>query len=114
MMPGRAERTEIVTKGTKVRVVLYDLGEGVTRTVLHSPPKGDADPNEVSWLEHDTSGYTDGGPSCDECGACECDDPEHTDDGAECVGLSSGWSLLDGGDFLCPECFDAEYEILDA
>lgn len=103
---------------------------------LHSQDE----PN-CAWAEHDTRGYLDIGPSCDECGACECEicgsdaedndikpdapkcpgdvkfcacprhgdpnnyrhEPEHI-----CVGLSYGYTCLDGGDFLCEDCVAVE------
>lgn len=33
----------------------------------HADPKADC-----AWTVNDTRGYIDGGPACDECGACEC------------------------------------------
>lgn len=75
----------------------------------------------VTWHEHDTRGYIDGGPSCDECGACECDPCEtHGGNGPACrcedcdeaahvaedccIGLSHAWCCLDGGETYCDEC----------
>lgn len=69
-----------------------------------------------AWTVNDTRGYLDGGPSCDECGACECGDcqdcglPEHECDcagceGGECIGLSFAYVCIDGGEALCEECF---------
>ena len=34
------------------------------------------------WIINDTRGYVDAGPSCDECGACEC---------GQCEGDNSHW-----------------------
>lgn len=85
-------------------------------------------PGLVRWHEHNTRGYLDGGPACDECGACDCatadclcgsgDDKvcqvEHDEEcdyytgenESGCIGLSFGYSSLDGGDFLCEDCVD--------
>ena len=50
-----------------------------TIATVHVSPHGTyhptpEDPIEgASWTIHDTRGYIDPGPSCDECGACDCD-----------------------------------------
>lgn len=73
----------------------------------------------VAWTVNDTRGYIDGGPACDECGACECETVDGTplcaieqDNGkpveSECVGLSFAYVCLDGGDALCRACADKE------
>ena len=78
--------------------------------------------SEEAWTVHDTRGYLDGGPPCDECGACECNICEgecgecgtpcderacrcenHGD--GECIGLSFAFICLDGGDTYCRNCF---------
>ena len=71
------------------------------------------------WTVNDTRGYLDGGPACDECGACECEpcpdcghascsaDHMHKEgyvEGTECIGLSFCFVCLDGGEVLCPAC----------
>ncbi len=88
-----------------------------------------ADPNaEVAWTVNDTRGYTDGGPSCDECGACECRCEEcgadgHNHDEAcetgngdssddDCIGLSFAFVCLDGGEALCEDCAEGVVEIV--
>lgn len=61
------------------------------------------DPTEdVAWTVYDARGYTDEGPPCDECGACDCE-REHVD-GEVCPGLSFAFVCLDGGEALCEEC----------
>lgn len=57
------------------------------------------------WTIDDTRGYLDAGPTCDECGACECGTycDEH-----ECIGLSFAFVCLDGGETLCSECAERE------
>ena len=93
----------------------------------HTTPSGDpcdgtCNDEASAWTINDTRGYMDGGPSCDECGACECDclecpcrDPHflseapdcacecHGQD-AECIGLSFAYVCLDGGESLCEDC----------
>ena len=83
----------------------------------YHPVPGD----DVAWTVNDTRGYTDSGPRCDACGACECgfcegeDSPvplacrceKHNPDG-ECVGLSFAYVCLDGGYTLCEECAEKE------
>jgi hypothetical protein len=75
----------------------------------------------VAWTVNDTQDYIDGGPACDECGACDCDrsgcGADHPvcacacADGAplfeagECIGLSFAYVCLDGGDSLCADCW---------
>lgn len=67
-----------------------------------------------AWTINDTRGYTDGGPACDECGACECDGldkegtPACSDEQNECIGLSFAFVCLDGGESLCEECAQKE------
>ena len=69
------------------------------------------------WYVNDTRGYIDAGPSCDECGACECESDhcaaphdceecseKYSDGEFECVGLSVAYVCLDGGDALCRAC----------
>lgn len=66
------------------------------------------------WFVNDTRGYTDAGPSCDDCGACECEPcaackgtHENCDDwqdDRECIGLSVAYVCLDGGEALCEDC----------
>lgn len=70
--------------------------------------------NGVAWTINDTRGYTDGGPSCEECGKCECEwseggspacvpaDPDA--EIPECIGLSFAFVCLDGGEALCETC----------
>jgi hypothetical protein len=81
------------------------------------------------WYVNDTRGYSDPGPSCDECGACECEcpwcassdaDKVHGVEGegyccakqaennpfSECIGLSVAYVCLDGGESLCEACFE--------
>lgn len=77
-------------------------------------------PDGVAWTVHDTRGYMDGGPSCDECGACECECSEcgalgqaahecaHASEDQECIGLSVAYVCLDGGDALCEACAERE------
>lgn len=74
----------------------------------HPDPK-----SEIAWTVHDSRGYLDGGPACDECGACECTnhgpDCDFDCDCAEtCIGLSFAYVCLNGGDTLCQECFDKD------
>jgi len=84
-----------------------------------------ADPEEIpGWTVNDTRGYTDPGPSCDECGACECEkaadgtplcqvaDPEEWTDAPECIGLSFAFVGLDGGETLCEDCAEGVVEIV--
>ena len=61
---------------------------------------------DCAWTVNDTRGYIDGGPACDECDACECEDHEALDfdGGDECCGLSFAFVCLDGGDALCEDC----------
>jgi len=96
-----------------------------------------ADPNsDVAWMVNDTRGYTDPGPSCDECNACECWSVNECDcecDGSGvacnpdshlasceynnddmdsmCIGLSFAYVCLDGGDALCQNCFDKDSDV---
>lgn len=91
-----------------------------SRVGTYHPPDG----VDVAWTINDARGYTDSGPSCDECGACECEcpfcgssdtekihgDPYCCDkqklnnpDG-ECIGLSFAFVCLDGGESLCEAC----------
>lgn len=70
-----------------------------------------------AWTINDTRGYLDGGPSCDECGACECSPDMHTclaepDNDVECIGLSFAYVCLDGGDSLCEDCAKDVVEIV--
>jgi hypothetical protein len=74
---------------TNLRVHVSKMG------TYHPDPTAD-----VAVTVNDTRGYTDGGPSCEECGACECD--EHDDEG--CIGLSFAFVVLDGGETLCTDC----------
>lgn len=78
--------------------------------------------NGPVWQEHNTRGYLDGGPSCHVCGECECmtceelgkDAPTEcreahsacAHDEHECIGLSFGYTCLDGGEFYCEPCMD--------
>ena len=70
--------------------------------------------SKVAWTVNDTRGYEDEGPSCDNCGACECLDDAHSFDNedrgrsTECMGLSFALVCLDGGDALCTKCAEAE------
>jgi hypothetical protein len=87
---------------------------------IHVTPQGTYHPapdSEIAWTVNDTRGYTDGGPACDECGACECDacdcgntahDCAECNPESECIGLSFTYICLDGGESLCSECFDKE------
>lgn len=59
--------------------------------------------NSAQWIIHDSRGTIDGGPACDECGACGCDGGYYPD-GHDCIGLSFAFVCLDGGETLCPEC----------
>jgi len=86
----------------------------------HPDPK-----SKIAWTIHDSRGTIDGGPSCDDCGACECSPCEdgcelddhtpviacscsvHNPD-AECVGLSYAYVCLDGGDSLCTDCIEGD------
>lgn len=99
------------------RVHVSDVG------TYHKDPKA-----ESGWTANDTRGYLDGGPSCDECGACECcceecggDSHDHAEtcetgggDSAddECVGLSFAFVCLDGGDTLCEDCAEGVIEVV--
>jgi len=60
------------------------------------------------WLEVDTSGDLDSGPSCDECGACDCLDiyeiGGHTNEW--CIGLSHYFLCMEGGE--SPPCYGKE------
>ena len=76
----------------------------------------------AQWTIHDSRGTMDGGPACDECGACECmlcADSDGAFDACrerhrmcqcdqgeemECVGLNFAFVCLDGGDTLCCDC----------
>ena len=81
----------------------------------HPDPKAD-----VAWTVNDTRGYIDGGPSCDECNACQClcdacdaegadaHECEHWQEDSECVGLSFAYVCLDGGEALCEACTEKE------
>jgi hypothetical protein len=87
----------------------------------------------VAWTVHDTRGYLDPGPACDECGACECptiraDAIDGCDvcagdnatpdvknakvctlgDHHECIGLSFAFVCLDGGESLCEICWEKQ------
>lgn len=91
---------------------------------IHESKVGTYHPNpkaelvfDAVWTIHDSRGYIDGGPACDECGKCECEEcpegcakgwpacscDEHNPDG-ECIGLSFAFVCLDGGETLCEEC----------
>lgn len=86
-----------------------------------------------SLVIHDTRGYIDAGPSCSQCGACECPEVAYENqDGIchhpacfdtcgecgeltesygydipqECIGLSYCLIDLDGGDAYCTGCVD--------
>ena len=99
---------------------------------IHVSTYGTYHPNpaaDVAWTINDTRGYIDGGPSCDDCGACECDKCEkcgetfcvegivgpgivqegssycdHDPGSHECIGLSFAYCCLDGGESLCEDC----------
>lgn len=71
----------------------------------YHPPDGAC----PAWTVNDARGYLDGGPPCDECGRCEC---ESECPGEECIGLSFGFSCLDGGDFLCTDYAKGIVEII--
>ena len=59
----------------------------------------------VAWTINDTRGYLDGGPACDECGACDCVDCGNLKcECDDCIGLSFAYVCPDGGDALCEEC----------
>ena len=77
----------------------------------------------MTWTIIDTRGYLDGGPSCSECGTCDCPTCQetaqyngtpdsgcilkvcHTNDGDECVGLSFAYGNLDDdSEILCESC----------
>lgn len=73
--------------------------------------------NDTAWTIHDTRGTIDGGPACDECGACDCGEDQGCrcdclegqgcraeGDEPECIGLSFAYVCLDGGEVLCEEC----------
>lgn len=90
---------------------------------IHISSVGTYHPNpseSIAWTINDTSGYLDSGPTCDECGACECDphlipDDGYADGGAPyeddeivCVGLSFSYICLDGGVTLCSDCAKLE------
>lgn len=89
----------------------------------HPDPK-----SEVAWTVNDTRGYIDEGPTCDECGACDCDVPHEIDvdevpggaawagEAAEepaCAGLSFAFVCLDGGEALCESCAETEVEVVE-
>lgn len=89
--------------------------------VYHPNPNSD-----VAWTVNDTIGYLDSGPSCDECGACECECehgwrfnecPECPDSCTweDCIGLSFAYVCLDGGEAYCQDCVDEffDLEVLD-
>lgn len=84
-----------------------------THTGCYHPVPGD----DVDWAVHDSRGYADGGPSCDNAGqegciGCEC--ANHTDGGDECVGLSFAYVCMDGGESLCEACAEKEgLEVID-
>jgi hypothetical protein len=79
-------------------------------------------PNEIpAWTINDNRGYLDSGPSCDECGACECGPCETHGvnpgcscgycvdaEDSGCIGLSFAFICLDGGDALCERCAEKE------
>jgi hypothetical protein len=100
-----------------------------SKSIIHRSKYGTfhpADNQDVAWTVNDTRGYIDGGPACDECGACECVGPcadgcinpaahitdcdLHGPDG-ECVGLSFVYICLDGGDTLCEACFETQDDV---
>ena len=101
------------------------------KSIIHRSKYGTfhpADGQDVAWTVNDTRGYTDGGPACDECGACECEtsdcakpsDPESHPtcvcecdyrDPGECIGLSFAYVCLDGGDTLCEACFEKQDDV---
>lgn len=71
--------------------------------------------DDVAWTVNDTRGYMEYGPSCSECGACECSisgcdaytplcQCDCYEGESECIGLSFTYICLDGGDILCEEC----------
>lgn len=96
----------------------------MTQSTIHVSKYGTYHPkpgDDVAWTVNDTRGYIDGGPACDECGACECwscggdhiDSPKEcecvcTGEDKECVGLSFVYVCLDGGEALCQACFDKD------
>ena len=70
---------------------------------------------ENAWSINDTRGYLGTGPSCSECGACECiydayksleaHEQWDGDEDFECVGLSFAYvNMDDGADSLCEDC----------
>lgn len=86
---------------------------------------------ELPWAVHDSRGTIDGGGSCTECGACECQcpfcgsinaDQIHGNDGefccpkqsknnpdGECIGLSFSYYMLDDGSTnMCEACAEKE------
>jgi hypothetical protein len=108
---------------------IRDRVEGEERPQVHCDKMGCYHPApgaDVAWAVHDSRGYIDGGPSCDECGACDCGPCEvhpgelggHCYDcgwrdtdrdimgEVECIGLSFAYVCLDGGESLCPSCFE--------
>jgi hypothetical protein len=96
-----------------------------SKAAIHRSKFGTYHPSpssSVAWTVNDTRGYIDGGPACEECGACECERcscgncdgtaPYHACDSSpedsECIGLSFAYICLDGGDALCRECFEKD------
>ena len=103
---------------------------------IHVSTVGTYHPQELNgggWSINDTRGYLDAGPSCSECGRCECaicpviegdmseyareyardyhagsDSPHkvcYHGDGVSCVGLSFAYvNMDDGAESLCEDC----------
>lgn len=85
---------------------------------VHQSTVGTYHPAEQgSWTIQDTRGYMDIGPSCDECGACECEHGWRFNECTTCkeggcpwvtweehIGLSFAYVNLDGGETLCEDC----------
>ena len=77
------------------------------------------DKDGAAWYVNDTRGYSDAGPACNECGACDCSQCSEKEgcDGSHimcaheefgCAGLSVAYVCLDGGEALCEACATKE------
>lgn len=104
LCPACGERVTATGRATDGRYI-HSCGDA-----CHEPLSAD-----IAWTIHDTRGYLDPGPACDECGACECFDgitdgkrclAEHCGSVGieECIGLSFAFTCLDGGESLCEDC----------
>lgn len=58
---------------TETTAVVHVSKVGTYHPACGNDCRSGVDCGTAAWTINDTRGYMDGGPSCDTCGACECD-----------------------------------------